>query len=182
MAQKIRRGLCRLKESLHGVFRKEKLHHSIVLRPSFSSPEAIEERREEALDYLLETYFESKKREEEWIKKLESYGKVRRWFYKRGMNLKYAGIIVKETVVKPVIIYTIVCSTFFSILLGSAIGPQIAKFTAIYIPHPFGYVLDVLILFPIGFSPGMISVILNYHIEKKKLKRILEDHGIEYNF
>jgi hypothetical protein len=182
MAQKIRRGLCRLKESLHGVFRKEKLHHSIVLRSSFSSPEAIEERREEALHYLVETYFELKKREEEYIKKLENYGKIRRWFYRRGMNLKYAGVIVKETMVKPAIIYAIICSTLFSILLGTAIGPQIAKFTAIYIPHPFGYVLDVLILFPIGFSPGIISVILNYHIEKKKLKRILEDHGIEYNF
>jgi len=177
----IRKRLCKLKKRLHKIWGKEALGQIIVLkRPD--KPEIIEERREKALGYLVEKYLESKRHEEEIRRKLESYGRVRRWVYKRSVQSKDAGMIVREVLVKPVVITLMAFSVFFSILLGMAIGPQIVKFTEVYIPHPFKYVVDVLILFPIGFSPGIISVILNYDIEKKKLKRILEDHGIKYNF
>lgn len=178
MTEKIRKRLCKLKKRLHKIWGKEALGQIIVLkRPD--KPEIIEERREKALGYLVEKYFESKRHEEEIRRKLESYGRVRRWVYKRSVQLKDAGMIVREVLVKPAVITLMAFSVFFSILLGMTIAPQIVKFTAVYIPNPFKYVVDVLILFPIGFSPGILGIVLNYYVEKEKLKRTLKNYGIE---
>jgi hypothetical protein len=157
---------------------KETLEDNTVLKSSYA-PKTMEERREKALNYLVEKYFESKKREEELQKKLERYGRVRRWIYKRSITLKNVGTFVKETVVKPVIIYTLACSSVFSMYLGMTIGSQIIKFIESYVPPPFSFVLEVLFLFPIGFSPSILSIVLNYYLEKKKLKRMLEEYGIK---
>ena len=178
MAQKIRKGLYKLKRELDRVFKREKSDPEFILEPVLFSPLTIEKRRSEALDYLVEEYFEGKKREEEYLKKLESYGRVRRWLYKRAVSLKYVGMVVKELMVKPSILTTLIFSTYFSVWLGTTLGPKVSDFTAMYISHPSKYVLDVLILFPIGFSPAILSIVLNYHMEKKKLKRTLENYGI----
>lgn len=178
MAQKIRKGLYKLKKNLYGVFKREKSDPEFILEPVLFSPLTIEKRRREALGYLVEKYFEGKKREEEYLKKLESYGRFRRWLYKRAVSLKYVGIVVKELVVKPSILTMLICSTYFSVWLGTTLGPKVAEFSAMHISHPSKYVLDVLILFPIGFSPAILSIVLSYHMEKKKLKRILENYGI----
>ena len=178
MAQKMRKSLYKLKKNICSVFKREKSDPEFILEPVLCSPLTIEKRRKEALGYLVEKYFEGKKREEEYLKKLESYGRFRRWLYKRAVSLKHVGMVVKELMVKPSIITMLICSTYFSVWLGTTLGPKVAEFTAMHISHPSKYVLDVLILFPIGFSPAILSIVLNYHMEKKKLKRALENYGI----
>lgn len=164
---------------LFGFFRKENHDTKIFLRTLFKSPETIEERRGEALDYLVEKHFQTKEREEECLRRLESYGFVRRWFFKKSNGFRYGATVVKELMVKPSIMVTMIFSTALSVLLGIIIGPQVVKFTAMCIPNPAKYVVDVLILLPTGFSPGIASVILNYHFEKKKMLRMLENYGLE---
>jgi len=179
ISKQIRRRLHKLKQRFYyEVLRKETSEHSTFLNPPYK-PKTIEERREKTLDYLVKKYSELKKREEEYIKKLESYGKIKRWAYKRSRNLKNACIFAKESIVKPSMIFAMTYSTALSMYLGIRTGSQIAKLTSRYIPLPFNYVLDVLILFPIGFSPGILSIILGYYLEKERLKRMLEDYGVE---
>ncbi len=178
MAKRTRSYLCKLRERFYEAFGKETSVQNTVLGRS-GKFETLEERRKEALGYLVEKYFESKRREEEFRKKLESYGRVRRWMYERSMQLKDAGMIVREGVVKPFIITTIALSGFFSICLGTTVGPQITKFIETYFPFPFNYMLEVLIIFPIGFSPVILGIVLNYYVEKRKVKRMLENYGIE---
>jgi len=179
MSEEIRRRLHKLKERFYyEALGKETLEHNTVSKPPYKS-KTIEERREGALNYLVKKYFELKKREEEYIKKLQSYGRVRRWVYKRSRSLKNAYMFVKESIVEPSIIFAMTYSTALSMYLGIRTGPQIVEFTKGHVPLPFGYVLDVLILFPIGFSPGILSIVLNYYMEKKRLRRILENYAVK---
>jgi hypothetical protein len=168
MIEEVRKRLCRLKEILGG---------NTAFKPP-PKPKTMEERRQEALEYIVKKHFEWKRREEEYRKKLESYGKIRRWAYKRIIGLRDAGMIIKEVIVKPFIMTIMICSCVFSMLLGMTIGQQFSSFTRYYILSPFNYVIDVLVLFPLGFSPGIISIILTYYVEKRKIKRLLEDYGI----
>jgi len=178
MTERIRKYIRKLKKALYGFFLKENPRSNMVLKPLSKSVVTLEERRGKALTYLVENYFETKKREEEYLRKLESYGRFRRWCYEKGNSLKYIGMVVKELIVKPSIITMMLCSTYLSIWLGITIGPRITRFTEMHIAYPFSYVFDVLILFPIGFFPGILSIILKYHIDKKKLRRILENYGV----
>ncbi len=150
----------------------------IAVRKNLHRPETLIERREKALDYLVKNYFEVKKREEEHKKKMESYGTIRGWVYERSMNLKNILTFMTRTIVKPSIMLLMTYSTALSLYLGMRVGPQIAQLTGRYIPHPFNYIFDVFIIFPIGFSPGILSVVLNYHLEKKTLNRILKEYGL----
>jgi hypothetical protein len=168
MIEEVRKRLCKLKETLRG--------NATLKAPP--KPKTSEERRQEALKYLVEKHFERKRREEEYRKKLESYGRIRRWVYTRSMSVKDAFMVFQEVIVKPAIMTIMICSTLFSIWLGTTVGQQFTKFTIHYIPSPFNYVLDVLVLFPLGFSPGIASVILTYYVEKRKIKRLLEDYGV----
>jgi hypothetical protein len=177
MANKIGEGLRKLKGHLFKFSKKEKLDDDFV-KILLLTPEAIEERRKEAMRYLLKDYFESKKRREDYMRKLESYGKIRRWFYKRSKSLIYAGMFIKEVIAKPVIIFALACSSAFSMWLGMTVGPIVMRFTETYIISPFDYVLNVVVLFPVGFSPAIISIVLSYFQEKKKSKRLLETYGI----
>ena len=140
--------------------------------------EKIVERREEALDYLVKNYFEEKKREEEYKKKLESYGTVRRWIYKKRIDLRNIFGFVTIVIIKPSILALMTYSTILSLYLGTRIGLQIGDFTMKHIPQPFNYIFDVLILFPIGFSPGILSIILTYYVEKKRVKRLSQEYGM----
>lgn len=144
------------------------------------TPEAVEQRRKEAMEYLLRKYLENKKRQEELERKLNNYDPFRRWLYKRWRSLRFAGLVFKEAIAKPVILSAAVCSAVFSIWLGTTISPIIARFTQTYIFYPFNYVVDLLILFPIGFSPVLISITLGYLQEKRKLKRIMENYGVVF--
>jgi hypothetical protein len=168
MIDAVRKRLCKLREILGG---------NSALKPS-PKPRTMEERRQDALKYLVEKHFEWKRREEEYRKKLESYGRIRRWVYKRTISLKDAGMIFKETIVKPSIMVIMICSGALSIWLGTTVGQPVINFTRYYVPSPFNYVLDVLILFPVGFSPGITSVILTYYIEKRKVEKLLKDYGV----
>lgn len=177
MPRKMQSRLSKLKEHLQKGFGR-KLSEDTFSKPTFISENA-EERREEAVTYIVEKYFELKKHEEDYIKKLESYSPVRRWIFERSRNIRTAGSIFKETIAKPVIITMMMFSVFLSILLAIMIGREITWFTQMYLPAPFNYVLDVMILFPIGFSPGVISIVLNYYREKKKLLNLLKSYGLE---
>jgi len=178
MSEEIRRGLYKLKELFYyKVLGKKTLEQNTS--ESRYKPKTIEERKEEAVDYLVEKYLGSKKREEEYRRKLKSYGKFRRWVFHRIMNLRNACMFVLETFVKPYILFAMAYSTYLSIWFGTKLGPNITKFTQTCVPMPFNHVLDVFILFPIGFSPGILSIILGYYVEKKKLKKILEDYGVK---
>lgn len=177
MANKIEKGLRKLKEHLLKSSENEKLNDDFI-KIVLLTPEAIEERRKEAMRFLLKEYFKSKRRQEEYMRKLAGYGKIKRWFYKRSRSLIFAGIFLKEAVAKPAILFAFACSGAFSMWLGITVGPMVIKFTEMHIISPFNYVLNVLVLFPIGFSPVIISIVVGYFQEKKKLKRLLENYGI----
>jgi len=176
MSEEIRTRLYKLQERFYHVLGKKTLEHNTSPKSSYNL-KTVEERRREALDYLVEKYFESKKREEEYLKKLKSYGKIRKWAYTGVMNLKGYFVFVKEALVKPFIIAAMTYSTYISIWFGMKFGSHITGFTQMYVPTPINHALDVLILFPIGFSPGILSIILTYYIEKRDLQRILKIHG-----
>ena len=116
----------------------------------------MKKRREEALDYLVTKYYESKISEEELRKRLESYGRVKRWFYRRSMDLKDVGMIVKESVVKPVGIAIMSMSGFFSLILAISTAPKIIRFIDSVVPFPYNVVIGLVVTFPIGFSPMII--------------------------
>jgi hypothetical protein len=168
MIEEVRKRLSQLKEILRGNAASKVL----------PKPKTSEERRQEALEYLVEKHFEWKRREEEYRKKLERYGRIRRWIYTRSMSAKSVFVIIREVIVKPSIMTVMICSGFFSIWLGTTVGQQFSKFTLYHTPSPFNYVLDVLVLFPLGFSPGLISIVLTYYVEKRKIKKLLEDYGV----
>jgi hypothetical protein len=177
MPRKTPSRLSKLKERLQRAFGKN-LPEDAFSKLTFAQ-KTVEERREEAVTYIVEKYFELKKREEAYIKKLESYGTVRRWLFERSRSIKAADMIFKEIIVKPVIITMMMFSIFLSIILATMVGQEITLLTRMYLPNPFNYVLDVVILFPIGFSPGIMSIVLNYYREKKKLLRLLRDYSLE---
>lgn len=142
-------------------------------------PERKAERRKKALDYLVKNYFDMKKREEEYAKKIENYGTIKRWIYRKSINFKNNFTFVASTIVQPSIMILMVYSTALSLYLGMRIGPYIADFIRNFVPQPFNYILDVLIIFPIGFSPGILSIVLGYYLEKKRLERMLREYGVE---
>lgn len=183
MTIKIKSRLYRLKERLYkfvgrGPLKKETLEHDTVLKPPYKP--TWEERRKEAMEYWVKEYYESKMREEKLRKKLESYGKVRRWAYKRIRNLKVDGMIVKETVVKPLGMTIAAMSGFFSLILAASTAPKIVKFIHSVVPFPYNVVIDVIVTFPIGFSPGIIAEGLYvYYVKKEIKKRLKKDYRIE---
>ena len=179
MSEDIRTRLYKLQERFYRkVLGKKTPEHNTSPKSSYN-PKTVEERRREALNYLVEKYFESKKREEEYLKKLKSHGKIWKWTYIGVMNLKGYFIFVKEALVKPFIIAAMTYSTYISIWFGMKFGSHITRFTQTYVPTPINHALDVLILFPIGFSPGILSIILTYYMEKRDLQRILKMHGLK---
>ncbi|MGD8565847.1 MAG: hypothetical protein PVF96_05820 [Candidatus Bathyarchaeota archaeon] len=151
--------------------------NSRVLRKNYE-PEIIEERREEALNFLVNDYFEKKKTEEEYLKKIQSHGVFIRWLYKSGRSVRNGLVFIRETIVRPTIIAIMLYSTALSLYLGIRVGSEIARLTGIYFPFPLNNILDVLIIFPIGFSPGILSITLGYFVEKKKIERVIIDYGI----
>lgn len=143
-------------------------------------PKNSEERREEAFQYLVKKYYESKMREEESRKRLESYGRFRRWIYKRTKNFKIAGMIVKEIVIKPVGLALMVVSGWFSSVLTIFISPKVIEFIDSIVPSPYNQVVGVVAMFPIGFSPIIIAVVsYAYYVNREIKKRLKEDYGIE---
>ncbi|MDH5733637.1 MAG: hypothetical protein OEY88_07630 [Candidatus Bathyarchaeota archaeon] len=74
MSEEIRTRLYKLQERFYHVLGKKTLEHNTSPKSSYNL-KTVEERRREALDYLVEKYFESKKREEEYLKKLKSYAR-----------------------------------------------------------------------------------------------------------
>lgn len=147
--------------------------------PRVSSKDT-EKRREEAMKYLVKKYYESKIREEEFRKKLESYGRLRRWISRRSSNLKIAGMIVKEIIVKPVGMTIAIMSVAFSLILAASTSPKIVEFIDRIVPFPCNVVIGVIVTFPIGFSPAIIAIVsYTYYINKEIKKRLKEDYGIE---
>jgi len=133
----------------------------------------MEGRRKKALDYLVEKFYESKMREEEHRRKLESYGRVRGWFYKRSRNLRDAGMIFKEVILKPVGMALGVSSSVLSYLLAVSTAPKIHRFTN-------NVVVGGIITFSIAFCPIIIAESLYAHyVSKEVKKRLREEYGIE---
>lgn len=140
----------------------------------------MEKRRKEAMEYLVKKYHESKKREEELKRKLESYSRVRLWMYERSMNLKDACMMFKELVVKPVGITIAVLSGFPSLILAASISPKITQLIDNAFPFPYNEVINIFVCFPIGFALPMIAeVSYAYYVNKEAKKRLKEDYGIE---
>ncbi|MEM2463804.1 MAG: hypothetical protein QXY07_03890 [Candidatus Bathyarchaeia archaeon] len=178
MASKIKKRLQKIMQ--RKFFSSNHKNEEIHVKIASLTPEAIEQRRREAMEYLLRKYLENKRRQEELERKLSSYGPFRRWLYKRWRSLRFAALVFKEAIAKPVILSAAVCSAVFSIWLGTTLSPTIAKFTQTHVFHPFNYVIDLLILFPIGFFPALISITLSYFQEKRKLKRVMENYGMTF--
>jgi len=146
---------------------------------SSASAKNVEKRREEAMEYLVKKYYESKIHEEELRKKFESYSRIRRWIYKRGMNLKDAGMIFKEIIVRPFGLIIASGSGLFSWYLALRTAPNIHRFIDSIVPSPWNSVIG-LITVPIGWSPLIIAEGLYvYYTQREIRKRLKEDYGIE---
>lgn len=139
-------------------------------------PKDLEKRREDALEYLVRKFYESKMREA----KLKSYGIVRRRIYKIGRGLRDAGMIFREAIVKPVGIATFVISCFLTLELAVLVSPKIVKFIDSLVPFPYNVIINIIVTLPIPFSPLIIGEGLYlYHIKKELEKRLKEEYGIE---
>lgn len=184
MAEKIRSGLYRLKERVYELVGREPLKKETVEWNTDSKsshiPKTSEKRREEAMGYLVKKYYESKMREEEFRKKLESYGRVRRWVYERSRNLQDAGMIVKETVGRPLFWASVALSGWVYMTIVPQITPKIMKFVDSVVPPPYNGPINVVLCFPVGFSFLVVPpAIYAYKVKRELKKRLREDYGIE---
>ena len=178
VSEDVRRHLSKIKQRFnHKILRK----NIVVPRNNSQSnhPLTLEERRREAMDYLVAKYYESKKREEDYIKKIRSYGKIRRWTYQIFQSIKEFLFFIKEIIAKPVIITLMAYSTYISLWFGTKYGPYVSRLTKMYIPSPLNHILDLLILFPIGFLPGILSILFTYYVQKRELRRILQTYNLK---
>lgn len=179
MSQEIRSRLYRLEVLFyHKVLRKKTVQYRGFVKSS-NNPKSLEKRRRVAVDYLVNKHFEYKEREEEYLRRLENYGKLRRWLHIRYTSLRRRFTFTLDTIIKPSILIALTYSTVLSVWIGSRFGSGITKLTITYIPNPLNYIFDILILFPIGFSPALLSIYLNYYLQKQLLKRELEYYGIK---
>lgn len=139
-----------------------------------------EERRAKAISFLINTWIDSKRREEEYRKRMGSYGVFRRWLYRRAKNLKNVGMVVKEIILKPIAMFLATSSGGISLYVGTRFGSDFIKFVEHYIPPPYGVILYVPSLFCIGFLPPLIiPSILLYYTVKKEVKARLQEYGVE---
>lgn len=140
----------------------------------------MEGRRQEALEYLVKNYYESKIHEQKLRKKLESYGRLRRWVYRRSSELRVTGMIFKQVIIKPVGIALCFISGWLTPILAFSVTPGIVRFIDSIVPVPYNAVVDIIVTFPIPFSPLVIAWGLYIHHLKKVIeKRLKEDYGIE---
>lgn len=139
-----------------------------------------EKRRKKALDDLVKKYLESKKREEALRRKLESYGFIRRWIYKRRAGLKQTFRFLKEAVVKPFFVIAFAFSGWITAMLATSVMPIVGPIIEVSVPLPFNYVLVFLLATCIVFSPFIISLeIYRYFQVKREKKMLREEYGIE---
>lgn len=182
MASRIKRTLSEVKMRLHNLL-SARPTKKIASKPNtvrFSSPvEPIEQRRKEALEHLVKKYFETKRREEELRRKLESYGKVKRWLYEKRIGAMQTLSFLRDAVVKPVFLGIFGLSGVFSAILATSIMPSAALFISSIIPFPLDYPVVILLAVCIAFSPFIVSMELYRHFEmKREKKRIREEYGI----
>ena len=183
MAEKIKRRLQELKEHLEQLLNVSRKHFKkeTSKRHTYSNPKrkTMEECRKEALDYLVKEYHESIKREEELRKKLEGYGRLRRWIYRKSMDLKVRGMVLKEVVIKPVGVTLVFMSGLFSWYLATATAPKIHKFIDNLVPPPLNKIVSLTTL-PIGWTPVIILGGYYLYVTEKEINtRLKEDYGLK---
>lgn len=139
-------------------------------------PEAFEARRAEALKYLVEKFIESKVREEELRRKMESYGKLRLWAYKLGIKLKTIGFVVKEIVLKPVAIAVAAISILISTIIAIIIRPLVVAFMSAYLPTQISDVIGGITAFLVAWSPEIIASILYTRHLSNFIRERLQDY------
>jgi len=116
------------------------------------------------MEYYKKQYIESRiKREEERIK-IESYGRVKRWAYETGIdlkdNLKDIGMILKAVTITPVGLLLIGGSSVLSYTLSLTIAPKINE----KIPYVGGVISGLIVL-----SPIIVTLCYLYYKVKKEL-------------
>ena len=151
----------------------------LLTAPMFDS-HTHEKRRRKALDDLVRKYLESKKREEDLKRKLESYGFVRRWIYKRRAGLKQTFSFLREALVKPFFIMAFAFSGWITAILATSIMPVLGPIIEANVPFPFNYTIVFFLATCIVFSPFIISLEIYRHFQVKRERKILkEEYGIE---
>ena len=145
-----------------------------------SVPKTPEERRKEAMDYLVEKYYEGKEREEKRRIKLESMGRFERLLYEGSEWTKGKLFSFKELVVKPVgLTAAILFSTYGVTLLATGTMYKITEEINRYVPYPLNYPATFFVANAIIFSPFIISFGLYARREKKREKQMLKEYGIK---
>ena len=184
MAGKTKRLLYKVKERLQNLFGRGSVKKETLERRTYSKFSCVleikEKRRKEAAEFLVRKYYESKRREEELRKKLESMGKVRRWVYKRITDFKDYSSFFKDAVGTPVGLVVYCLTPFMAAIVTSASIWRIAPLIELNVPFPLNYAAIFITATGLAFSPFIISLeIYDYRETKRKKKRLREEYGIE---
>jgi hypothetical protein len=139
----------------------------------------VEERRDEALKYLVTDYHRTKERREELRRRIERMGPIRRRLYKGYVALKEVGYTFKEIVIKPIGLALFTFSGAASVLCATCVMPEAANIIDHTIPFPFNLPIVFTLANGIVFSPFIVSFELYSRREMNREKKILrDDYGI----
>jgi hypothetical protein len=182
MADRVRKAISKLKNQLgrFSISQSTEQKRIASARKSPTSIRSLEERRAEALKHIVKKHREMKRREEELRKKLESYGRMQRWLYRRRAGLQQSWSFFKDFVVKPISIGLFGVSGMFSAILATVTMPRAAPLIQRLLPFPLLYYPIIFLLaICIAFSPFIVSMEAYRHVEmERQRKRLREEHGI----
>lgn len=135
------------------------------------------------MDYIVRQHYDAGRRQEEFRRKLESYGKFRAFLYERGrgLNLRFRVLmeVLLELVIKPLGITLVALSGLGSFYLATQTAPKLHAFIDGILPFPYNKIIGTVTV-PIGWIPVLVvGGYVSYKTEKETRKRLKEEHGWE---
>ncbi len=135
------------------------------------------------MDYIVRQHYSAKRQQEEFRRKLASYGKFRAFLYKRGrsldLRLRVLTDVLLELVIKPLGITLIALSGLASFYLATQTAPTIHAIIDGVLPFPYNKIVGTITV-PIGWIPVLaVGGYVSYKTERETRKRLKEEHGWE---
>jgi hypothetical protein len=145
-----------------------------------TQPRPMDERRREALSYLVIDYRKSKERMEELQRRIESMNPIIRLFYKGYLSIRSFAFVFAELVAKPLGLALLTFSGSISVLIANYVMYDAARFIDRVVPFPLNYPTTFLLATCIVFSPFIVSFEVYSRRERDRERKMLkEEYGIE---
>jgi len=141
---------------------------------------SMDERRKEALNYLVVDYQKSKERREELQRRIEGMNPVMRLFYRSYLSVRSFLFVFLEIVAKPMGLVAFTFSGSISVLIANYVMYGAARYINSAVPFPLNYPTTFVLATCIVFSPFIISFEVYSRRERNRERKMLkEEYGIE---